>query len=226
MQNQTSLYEAELKFTSNKPISPEKLKQLAEAFSLENVTEPKRKEAHFRDDYYLSDGSDKFCIRIRHLQDGEVEMTSKSFLTKYDIRIEPEFLCVFHHKDTIPAFMRNIGFDLAFTLEKRNVILCDGKFDHEGIVYPIQVSSYTAIASYPNLSVKRTLDVFEMEIEKGWLAEQEENGLDIKQVSEALGSIDRFCWTSKEGSLENKFGIERSHSLLSEIFSKHQAIYF
>lgn len=226
MQNKTSLYEAELKFTSSKPISPEKLKWLAEAFSLDNVTEPKRKKAHFRDDYYLSDNSDKFCIRIRHLQDGEVEMTSKSFLTKYDIRIEPEFLCVFHHKDTIPAFMRNIGFDLAFTLEKSNVILCDGTFNHEGIVYPIQVSSYTAIASYPNLSVKRTLDVFEMEVEKEWLAAKEEEGLDIRQVNEALASIDRFSWESKQGSLETKFGIERAYSLLSEIFSKHQAIYF
>jgi hypothetical protein len=65
-----------------------------------------------------------------------------------------------------------------------------------------------------------------MEVEKEWLAAKEEEGLDIRQVNEALASIDRFSWESKQGSLETKFGIERAYSLLSEIFSKHQAIYF
>lgn len=219
-----ALCEAELKYQSKKPFSAERMLNILKEAGFDVPAPPRTNHDSFFQDFYYINSDGSRSVRIRDLNAGEVEITSKTFMGDYNIRMEPEIQATYCHSEALHCLMRNMGFHLDFSLKKKNLLLCEVEFDYEGKKCPILVSSYTAVAHYPDTSLQRIGHFFELELDKKWLEQQDKMyAISLDELSSIMESLEKTMESRKFQSDEET---NRSLSLMSEIFGSHKARYF
>lgn len=176
----SKLYEAEIKFVAPHTV---KKKDIIRGFdqgfkNIELVTDSIQDmgSCPYQDEYFFNKDNETY-LRFRFRQNGSSEITSKRIMVGTDglIRVEPELDVSVRDEHDIEALyclMHNIGFTHNLSIKKMNVIMGDGYFTSmDGVKVPIQVSSYTATASYPTsmTGLSNSKHFFEVEINKAFL---------------------------------------------------------
>lgn len=200
----SKLYEAEIKLVSPQPITQEDIKrglETSETINLVHSTIQDMGNSPYQDEYFFSEDN-KNHVRFRYRESGVSEITSKRFLAndKKLIRVEPEVdIWIRNDQDikTLYCLMHNMGFSHRLSIKKTNIVMMDGYFvSSKNETIPIQISSYTACATYPKCTtdISYSKHFFEVEIDKNFLDQPEnasylEAGKLLNVVTELMNKL-------------------------------------